>query len=354
MYALFDQSRRGSISKNPCSMSALVSEVDDDLAPHGGAESTDTVVTTTAIASAADRTREIHEATRYILSQLPVEYHNPRVGIICGSGLSYLGEVVENAVHIPYADIPHFPSSTKMVQGHGNKMVIGKMHGVICICLLGRYHMYEGHSIHDIAFPVYVLADLTVDSVVLTNSAGALDDSFEVGDIMVIEDHISLVCMSGFSPLRGENLEEFGPRFPSMTAAYYEKSYELALGAGVPAAGVAATGEGGGEGGKCREGARGCRLQRGVYVGVGGPSFETKAEVKYLTLMGGHAVGMSTTPEAICATHASLRVVALSLITNTQKSGVAPSHEEVLSATESSSRTMVHLVTHVVGQLGTT
>jgi purine-nucleoside phosphorylase len=288
--------------------------------------------------TAAERTRQIHEASSFILNMLPEDYQTPSVGIICGSGLAYLGEMVENAVVIPYVDIPYFPAST--VKGHGNKMVIGMLNGVVTVCLLGRFHIYEGHSLHDIALPVYVLADMKVESLVLTNSAGALNASFDIGDIMVIEDHISFVGLSGISPLKGDNLDEFGPRFPSMTTPYYEHSYDIAL-----------------EACRCSTMPSGCRLQRGVYVGVGGPTFETRAELKFLTLIGGHAVGMSTTPEAICASHASLRVVALSLITNQcfarpMKSASAPSHEDVLSATDEYSKNMVHIVSHIVSELG--
>ena len=301
-----------------------MSEVDEALCHH--VQATESFAGTE---TASERMSKIKAASQYITSLLPDEFRRPRVGMICGSGLAYLGDLIEHAIEIPFADIPHFPMST--VKGHGKKIVVGRLNDVVVICLLGRFHIYEGHTMHDVAFPVYTLADMQVESLILTNSAGALNESFGVGDIMIIEDHISFVGLAGFNPLRGENLDAFGPRFPSMTMPYYERSYEVAIAADCPRSA--------------------CRLQRGVYVGVGGPTFETRAEVKFLTLIGGHAVGMSTTPEVICANHASIRVVGLSLITNIQHSNVAPSHEEVLSVGEESASNMIHLVSHFVSHL---
>lgn len=232
----------------------------------------------------------LESSVAYIRSVCPPTKLKPRVAVVLGSGLGSFVNNVDVEVAIPYTDIPGFiPPS---VEGHKGRLILGHVKGVPTAVLQGRIHYYEGHSMATVAHPVRTAALLGCEIVMLTNSAGGLDPSMKPGDFMVIDDHINLM---GDNPLKGPNIEAFGPRFPDMTEAYDRKlSGTMAEILNKMAV----------------------KHYRGVYCGVSGPTYETPAEVRYLQQLGGKAVGMSTVPETIAANHLGIRVCALSCITN--------------------------------------
>jgi purine-nucleoside phosphorylase len=254
--------------------------------------------------------QQYDESAAYIRSHTR---HRPTVGLILGSGLSGLAQQIEEANILEYEQIPHFPVST--VVGHAGRLVIGKLAGVTVCAMQGRFHYYEGYSMQSVTLPIRVMQRLGIKTLVLTNAAGGLNPSFHVGDIMLIEDHINFVGMAGVNPLRGPNLDEFGPRFPPVNRTYTLRLRRLAEE-------VAAQ--------------QGLTLQHGVYAVLAGPNFESPAEIRMLRSWGVDAVGMSTVPEALVAHHAGLEVLALSTITNVavaeMDAGVEPTHEEVIDA----------------------
>lgn len=254
-------------------------------------------------------TREqIEEAAATIESR---SQHRPRVGLTLGSGLSGLGEAVEKADVIPYGEIPHWPVST--VPGHSGRLILGELEGQSVLVMQGRAHFYEGYSMAAITMPVRVMRRLGIGTLIVTNAAGGLNQSFQAGDLMLISDHVNMLGLAGHNPLRGPNDEEAGPRFPDMTWPYDPELRRLA-----------------------REVAAGedYELREGVYVYVAGPSFETPAELRFLRGIGGDAVGMSTAPSVVVARHGGLRVLGISTITNITNMdpapGAATTHEEVL------------------------
>jgi purine-nucleoside phosphorylase len=214
----------------------------------------------------------------------------PQIGIVLGSGLGAFAQKIEEEISFNFAEIPNF--ALPSVEGHGGRLIIGSIDNKPIIALQGRVHFYEGHSMEAVVFPIRVLALLGVQNLILTNSAGGLGDSMQSGDFMIIEDHINLM---GINPLIGQNIKEFGPRFPDMTEAYDRPLREKLENAFL---------------------AEGVTYHKGVYGGLSGPTYETPAEVRYLKLIGCSAVGMSTVPESIAANHMGLRVVAVSCITN--------------------------------------
>ncbi len=230
---------------------------------------------------------KVDETARFLSSLLRM---HPTVGIILGTGLGGLADRIEKHKVILYHDIPHFPKST--VESHAGQLIIGHLGGKAVLAFQGRFHFYEGYSLEEVTFPVRVLASLGVRTLILSNAAGGLNPLFKPGDLMIIRDHINLM---GVNPLRGSNIDEWGPRFPDMSAAYdrelSEKAERVALDAGIS-------------------------IQKGVYVAVSGPSLETPAETRFLRMIGADAVGMSTVPEVIVANHAGLRVFAVSVIAN--------------------------------------
>jgi len=242
------------------------------------------------------------EAVKYIRTQTSMK---PQIGIILGSGLGAFVDQVQISCKISYNDIPHFMSTT--VEGHKGNLIFGTLGNKNVVILQGRNHYYEGHSMESVVFPTRTLALLGIETLLLTNSAGGFGDTMQAGDFMIIEDHINLM---GINPLMGPNIKELGPRFPDMTEAYdrsliekMEKIFQQTS----------------------------TKYHKGIYCGVSGPTYETPAEVRYLKLIGGKAVGMSTVPEAIAANHLGLRVGALSCITNLA-AGISRqklSHEEV-------------------------
>ena len=235
------------------------------------------------------------------------------MGLILGSGLNPLADEVTGADRIPYADIPHFPSPT--VQGHAGQLVIGQLAGQDVLIMQGRVHAYEGFSLQQVTFPVRVMGELGIETLILTNAAGGLNPTFRPGDLMLINDHIGLMAMTGGNPLWGPNDDTLGPRFPALNKAYDPELRRLARR-------IAAE--------------LGIELRQGVYIGLGGPTFETPAEVRFLRLIGGDACGMSTVPEVIVARHMGLRVLGISGISNAAvddpDAAEEANHEEVLAA----------------------
>lgn len=237
----------------------------------------------------------------------------PRVGLILGSGLGPLAESIEDSVVIPYGDVPHFAVAT--VKGHTGQLVVGRLEGQAVMVMQGRPHYYEGYSMAEITFPVRVMQVMGIEMLIVTNAAGGLNPEFQAGEVMLINDHINLIGMAGLNPLRGPNLDEFGPRFPDMSKPYDAHLRALARRAADEAQMV---------------------LREGVYAGLAGPSFETPADLRFLRTIGADAVGMSTVPEVTVARHGGTRVLGLSGISNVAAVEGAPvveaNHEEVLEA----------------------
>jgi len=234
----------------------------------------------------------------------------PVLGLILGSGLGAYADSFQNRTVIPFAELPHFPSST--ILGHSGNLIIGNAEGVSVAALQGRVHLYEGYSIAEVAFPARVLGSLGIRRLIVTNAAGGINTAFKPGDLMLISDHINLM---GTNPLTGPNLDELGPRFPDMSEAYDSEMRGIAL-----------------------EAARQMEipLHQGVYIGLLGPSYETPAEIRMCRTLGADAVGMSTVPEVIVANHMGIRVLGISCITN-MAAGILPrklTHKEVLDTTE--------------------
>ena len=237
----------------------------------------------------------------------------PRVGIVLGSGLGAFADTLDGLVRIPYRELPHMPASA--VVGHAGNLCFGRVGGVSVVCMQGRVHLYEGHSVDTVVQGVRMMARLGVACVLITNAAGGLDPSWSPGDLMLVTDHLNL---TGATPLRGPNDESLGPRFPDMTAAYDPPLREAALAAasrlGIP-------------------------LRQGVYAGLVGPSYETPAEVRMLRMLGAQAVGMSTVTEVIALRHMGVRVAALSCITNLAAGiGARPLDHAEVEATAASRR----------------
>lgn len=235
----------------------------------------------------------------------------PTIGLVLGSGLGKLADTVEGPDIIEYGDLPNWPQST--VAGHSGRMYIGNLEGKQVVVLQGRVHHYEGYSTQQITLPMRVLQLLGVETVILTNAAGGLNKSFSAGDLMIINDHISMLTMPGNSPLRGPNDDSLGPRFPGMVRVYDPDLRALAHSVAQ---------------------AEGIELHEGVYICLGGPQFESPAEIRMMRTLGADAVGMSTAPEAIVARHGSMRVLGISSITNIAIDSVESSrdttHKEVL------------------------
>ena len=256
----------------------------------------------------------------------------PQIALVLGSGLNPVAEQVEEAVSVPYADIPHFPVST--IPGHQGRLVIGQLEGHPVIVMQGRAHYYEGYSMQQVTMPIRVFRQLGVETLILTNAAGGLNKQFRTGDLMLLTDHINLVGMAGENPLRGPNDPTLGPRFLDMSKTYDRQLRELAMA-------VAAEQE--------------LPLHQGVYVGLAGPTFETPADVRFLRMIGGDAVGMSTVPEAIVARHGGMRVMGVSGISNVAIDVIdgqgEASHEEVLEAGALLAPRMTSLVRGVLASL---
>ena len=254
--------------------------------------------------------------------------HQPTVGLVLGTGLSSLADKVSGADVIPFSDIPRFPAST--VLGHAGRLVIGGLAGHQVMVMQGRAHYYEGYTMDEVTLPIRVMQLLGVKTLVVTNAAGGINPAFEAGELMLITDHINLIGMGGNNPLRGPNMDEFGPRFPDMSEAYDRTLRTFALQ-------VAKEND--------------IPLHQGVYVSLAGPSFETPADIRFLKLVGADAVGMSTAPEVTVARHGGMRVLGLSGISNVIRLEVSEqelTHEEVLEAGQ---RIVPRLATIIQGVL---
>jgi purine-nucleoside phosphorylase len=237
--------------------------------------------------------------------------HQPRVGLILGSGLNSLADSVKNAEIIPYGELPHWPVST--VHGHAGQLVIGELDGQSVFVMQGRIHFYEGYSMSQITLPVRVMLRLGLEMMFVTNAAGGVNPDFVPGDVMLITDNLNLIGMMGGNPLMGPNIDELGPRFPDMSQAYDRQLMSLAR--------QVASNEN-------------IPLREGVYCALSGPSFEGPADLRFLRLAGADAVGMSTVPEVIVARHGGLRVLGFSGISNKANldGSTATTHEEVIEA----------------------
>jgi purine-nucleoside phosphorylase len=275
-------------------------------------------------------TREQYEeAARFIGSRTQ---RQPQVGLILGSGLNPLAEAVESADVIPYEEVPHFPKPT--VEGHQGRLVVGHLAGMAVLIMQGRVHFYEGYSMQQVVFPVRVMQVFGIKTLIVTNAAGGLNPAFHPGELMLIADHINLIGMAGFNPLYGPNDPMLGPRFPDMSEAYDPflrgVAREVARENDIP-------------------------LREGVYVGLAGPSFETPADIRFLRLIGGDAVGMSTVPEVTVARHGGLRVWGVSSISNVAlaepQRGQETSHAEVLAAGQQIVPRLTTLICGVLARL---
>lgn len=231
--------------------------------------------------------QKVRQTVEYIQSEVP---NKPKIGVILGSGLGDLVSLVENMQTIEYKDIPHFPQST--VQGHEGKLVFGNIKGAEVLLMQGRFHYYEGYAMKEVTYPVYVMKELGIEKIIVTNACGGINPDFEPGTLMVINDFINLM---GDNPLRGANDERFGPRFPDMSEPYsvelMNRAKEIADEIGV-------------------------EYKEGVYAGFPGPYYETAAEIRAYGGMGADAIGMSTVPETIVANYLGLKVLGISCITN--------------------------------------
>ncbi|MFH5184808.1 purine-nucleoside phosphorylase [Paenibacillus sp. TAB 01] len=268
---------------------------------------------------------KIQEAAAYIKEQYPTA---PEIGLILGSGLGVIADLVENAKVITYDSIPHFPVST--VEGHAGELLLGTIQGKHVLLMKGRFHMYEGYGVEVVSFPVRVMKELGVKTLLVTNAAGGVNTSYEVGDLMVIKDHINFTSRN---PLIGPNFNELGARFPDMSEAYSRKLRQVAKD-------VAAE--------------QGVKLQEGVYIGLLGPSYETPAEIRMMRTLGADAVGMSTVAEVIVARHAGIEVLGFSCISN-MAAGILDqplSHEEVMETTERVKPKFLKLILGIVSKLG--
>jgi purine-nucleoside phosphorylase len=267
---------------------------------------------------------KINEAVAFI--QL-VYKHAPTVGIVLGSGLGSFTKEMNIEMEIPYGDIPNFPVST--VEGHSGKLIFGEMGGKKVIAMAGRFHFYEGYHTDEVVFPIRVMKFLGIKTLLVSNAAGGINEDFEVGDLMAIKDHISLFAVN---PLIGKNIDAFGPRFPDMSEPYQKALIEKA---------------------KLIAAGNHIDLKVGVYCGVTGPTFETRAEYKMLQILGGDAVGMSTVQEVIVAVHMGLTVFALSVITDIgiREEENKITHAEVLEAANNAEPKMTYLFKELIAQL---
>ncbi len=268
--------------------------------------------------------KKINETVAYIKSKTTFE---PHIGIILGTGLGNLANEIKVHTVIPYSDIPNFPVST--VVGHKGQLVFGTLNNVNVVAMQGRFHYYEGYTMQELSFPVRVLKYLGIKTLILSNASGGVNSTFEVGDIMIITDHINLM---GNNPLIGKNDDEIGPRFPDMHDAYdhglIQKALQIAQRNNI----------------SCRQ---------GVYAAVTGPTFETPSEYRYIKFTGADCVGMSTVPEVIVARHMGLPVFAVSIITDLGVEGkiVEVSHEEVIQAANNAEPKMTTIIKELITQI---
>ena len=271
--------------------------------------------------------RKVSEAVDYISK---ITHIRPEAGIVLGTGLGDLARDIEEAVIIPYADIPHFPAAT--VEGHAGELILGRLNQRYVVAMKGRFHFYEGYPLSDVTFPIRVMKFLGIRFLILSNASGGLNPGFHVGDMMFVEDHINLMNLMNENPLKGDHVEEFGERFPDMSQPY---DADLISKAKIIAERL------------------GIHYRTGVYAGVTGPTFETPAEYKYVRFMGADAVGMSTVPEAIAAAQMKLPVFAVSVISDLGVEGkiVEITHKEVIDAASLVAPDMTRLIKALLAEV---
>ncbi|OPH60847.1 purine-nucleoside phosphorylase [Paenibacillus ferrarius] len=268
--------------------------------------------------------QKIQEAAAFISKETNIK---PQIGLILGSGLGVLADLIEQPIVVDYARIPHFPVST--VEGHAGELVVGTIQGKQVVMMKGRFHAYEGYGAETVSFPVRVMKELGIEILIVTNAAGGINETYQVGDLMVISDHLNLTFRN---PLIGPNDNALGARFPDMSEAYSKRLRKLAHE-------VAASQD--------------FKLQEGVYVGLLGPNYETPAEIRMFRTLGGDSVGMSTVPEVIVARHAGIEVLGFSCISN-MASGILDqplSHAEVMETTEKVKPKFLKLVLGIIEAL---
>ena len=267
---------------------------------------------------------KINETASFLTAKMQ---YLPKVGIILGTGLGELATQITDRQEIPYESIPNFPVST--VEGHSGKLIVGMLGSTQVLAMQGRFHYYEGYSMKEVTFPVRVMNALGVETLWVSNAAGGMNPSFQIGDLMIITDHINTFPEH---PLRGKNEPSLGTRFPDMSKAYpvelRNKAKQIAQDNGI-------------------------KVVEGVYVGTSGPTFETPAEYNYFRVIGGDAVGMSTVPEVIVAVHAGIQVFAMSIITDLGVPGqvVEVSHEEVQQIANLAQPKMTLIMKELIAQL---
>ncbi|GIV23555.1 MAG: purine-nucleoside phosphorylase [Bacteroidia bacterium] len=249
------------------------------------------------------------------------------VGIVLGTGLGRLAEAIEKEHQLAYNFIPHFPIST--VESHFGRLIFGRLGGKKVVAMQGRFHYYEGYNMYQITYPIRIMKLLGAHTLLLSNAAGALNLTYKLGDLMIITDHINLLPEN---PLRGVNLDQLGPRFPDMSAPYHPeliaKARAIAQRLGIP-------------------------VREGVYVAVQGPNLETRAEYRFLRIIGGDVVGMSTVPECIIANHMGMRVFAMSIVTDIgDPDNLKPvSLEEIIHVANEAEPKLTQIFTHLVAEL---
>lgn len=267
---------------------------------------------------------KIKETTDYILKKTGAK---PESGIVLGSGLGGLVREIEVEHALEYKDIPHFPVST--VKGHSGKLIFGKLGGKNVIALQGRFHFYEGYSMQEVTFPIRVMIALGVKRLLLSNASGGMNPAYQIGDIVIINDHINLMPSN---PLIGKNYDELGPRFPDMSEPYEPEMIHLA---------------------KSIADKLGYRSHIGVYAAVSGPCFETPAEYRYMRTIGADIVGMSTVPEVIVGRHANIPCFAISIVTDLGGFETAQkvSHEEVLQVATAAEVKLTAIIKELISKI---
>ena len=271
-----------------------------------------------------DLLQQLNETVQFLQKQ----YSNkPGIGIVLGSGLGNFIDEIEVEKEVAYGDIPHFPVST--VEGHKGKLVFGKLNGKAVVAMAGRFHFYEGYSAQDVVYPIRVMKFLGVETLLLSNAAGAVNPGFKVGDIMIIKDHVSFFTPN---PLIGKNIAELGPRFPDMSEPYKKDLIKKA---------------------KAIATQNNFDIKEGVYVAVTGPTFETRAEYQLIQVVGGDVVGMSTVQENIVANHMGMQVFAISVVTDLgiREEENVITHEEVLQAAKEAEPKLALLFKELVAAL---
>ncbi len=265
---------------------------------------------------------KIQETAAFLKGKM---HTRPKTAIILGTGLGSLVHEITDKYEIPYEDIPHFPVST--VEGHSGKLIFGKLGDKEIMAMQGRFHFYEGYSMKEVTFPVRVMRELGIQTLFVSNAAGGMNPDFEIGDLMIITDHINFFPEH---PLRGQNID-YGPRFPDMSEAYSKELITQALTIAEE---------------------KDIKVQQGVYIGTQGPTFETPAEYKMFRILGADAVGMSTVPEVIVANHCGIRVFGVSVITDLGVEGkiVEVSHEEVQKAADEAQPRMTTIMRELINR----